>query len=98
MYRTYINEQEIIIKLSTKLQRDVHDRVPVYEAVKSVAPRVLIHPQQISFAVNDANLGLIIGEVQRGAITVFAVEHIIQKSHIFGDKYVIEEIEREANS
>ena len=29
-------------------------------------------------------LGLIIGEVQRGEVTVFAVEHIIPKQNIFG--------------
>ena len=40
--------------------------------------------KQPTFAVNHEIFGLIIGEVQRGEVTVFAVEHIIPKQNIFG--------------
>ena len=44
----------------------------------------LLQTKQPTFAVNHEIFGLIIGEVQRGEVTVFAVEHIIPKQNIFG--------------
>ncbi|MFD3446036.1 hypothetical protein ACFDTO_15690 [Microbacteriaceae bacterium 4G12] len=84
MYRTIMNGKEIIIKLSTKLGKEITtDRTPIYEAVLSIADRVLTRKDQMTFAVNHKHIGLIIGEVQRGEVIVFSVEHIIDKVNIF---------------
>ncbi|MCP8968823.1 cytoplasmic protein [Ectobacillus ponti] len=83
MYRTTVNGQEIIIKVSLRLAKESVDRDAVYESVLSIAERLLCRPEQADFAVHNKEIGLIIGEVQRGSITVFAVEHIIQKQNIF---------------
>ncbi|MCP1123250.1 cytoplasmic protein [Bacillus sp. 3103sda1] len=83
MYRTIVNEKEIIITLAPKIRKEVTDRNPLYETVLQTAER-LLQTKQPTFAVNHEILGLIIGEVQRGEVTVFAVEHIIPKQNIFG--------------
>ncbi|MFX3622751.1 MAG: cytoplasmic protein [Ectobacillus sp.] len=95
MYRTTVGGKEIIVKLATKLAKGLEDRTPVYEAVLSVAPRVLSRPEQTSFAVHS-NMGLIIGEVHRGEIVVFSVEHIIEKQNIF-QQLLEQTFERGAN-
>ncbi|MCM3738114.1 cytoplasmic protein [Bacillus cytotoxicus] len=87
MYRTTINEKEIIITLAAKLRKEVTDRNALYEAVLQIAER-LLQTTQPTFAVNHEILGLIIGEVQRGEVTVFAVEHIIPKQNIFGSSNI----------
>ncbi|HDX9579743.1 TPA: cytoplasmic protein [Bacillus pseudomycoides] len=87
MYRTTINEKEIIITLAAKLRKEVTDRNSLYEAVLQIAER-LLQTNQPTFAVNHEILGLIIGEVQRGEVTVFAVEHIIPKQNIFGSSNI----------
>jgi hypothetical protein len=83
MYRTTVNGKEIIVKLSTKLVKEVADRTPIYESVLSISERVLSRLEQTSFAVNHKDIGLIIGEVHRGEVIVFSVEHIIEKQNIF---------------
>ena len=87
MYRTTVNEKEIIITLAAKIRKEVTDRNPLYEAVLQIAEQLLQTKQQ-TFAVNHEILGLIIGEVQRGEVTVFAVEHIIPKQNIFGSSNI----------
>ncbi|ENQ3080353.1 cytoplasmic protein [Bacillus sp. JJ864] len=87
MYRTTVNEKEIIITLSSKIRKEITDRNPLYEAVLQLAER-LLQTKQPTFAVNHEIFGLIIGEVQRGEVTVFAVEHIIPKQNIFGSSNI----------
>ncbi|WP_020059528.1 hypothetical protein [Bacillus sp. 123MFChir2] len=87
MYRTTVNEKEIIITLSSKIRKEITDRNPLYEAVLPLAER-LFQTKQPTFAVNHEIFGLIIGEVQRGEVTVFAVEHIIPKQNIFGSSNI----------
>lgn len=83
MYRTMVDGKEVIVTLSTKLGKTVQDRSTVYEAVLSVVARVLPREKQLNFAVNHKGIGLIIGEVQRGEVIVFSVEHIIDQQNIF---------------
>ncbi|WP_051317265.1 hypothetical protein [Ectobacillus panaciterrae] len=97
MYRTTVNEKEIIVKLSTKLIKEVENRTPVYESVVSIAQRVLQRPEQVSFAVNHKEIGLIIGEVHRGEIVVFSVEHIIEKQNIFQQQLLDRNFEQGAS-
>lgn len=85
MYRTVVKGKEIIITLSPKLRKEVTNRNALYEAVLTVIERVL-QTKQVTFAVNNEGFGLIIGEVQHGEVTVFAVEHIIPRDNIFGDR------------
>ncbi|ENQ3108245.1 hypothetical protein SAMN04488168_102343 [Bacillus sp. 491mf] len=87
MYRTTVNEKEIIITLAAKIRKEVTDRNSLYETVLQIAER-LFQTKQPTFAVNHEILGLIIGEVQRGEVTVFAVEHIIPKQNIFGSSNI----------
>ena len=94
MYRTTIDGKEIIITLAPKI-RKITDRNPLYEAVFQNAAR-LLQTKQPTFAVNHEIFGLIIGEVQRGEVTVFAVEHIIPKQNIFGPNF-FSTIEQQAN-
>lgn len=82
MYRTVINEKEIIITLAPKIRKEVTDRNSLYETVLKAVER-LLQTKQPTFAINHEIFGLIIGEVQRGEVTVFAVEHIIPKQNIF---------------
>ncbi len=83
MYRTVINGKEVIVKLSTKLGKEVQERTTIYEAVLSVVERVLPRENQYNFAVHHKNTGLIIGEVHRGEVIVFSVEHIVDQQNIF---------------
>ncbi|PEA89418.1 cytoplasmic protein [Bacillus thuringiensis] len=96
MYRTTIDGKEIIITLAPKIRKEITDRNPLYEAVFHNAAR-LLQTKQPTFAVNHQIFGLIIGEVQRGEVTVFAVEHIIPKQNIFGPKNFFSTIEQQAN-
>ncbi|EEL51309.1 MULTISPECIES: hypothetical protein [Bacillus cereus group] len=96
MYRTTVNGKEIIITLAPKIRKEVTDRNPLYEAVLQTIER-LLQTKQPTFAVNHETFGLIIGEVQRGEVTVFAVEHIIPKQNIFGSQTFFSTIERRAN-
>lgn len=96
MYRTTVNGKEIIITLAPKIRKEVTDRNPLYEAVLQTIER-LLQTKQPTFAVNHEIFGLIIGEVQRGEVTVFAVEHIIPKQNIFGSQTFFSTIERRAN-
>ncbi|KEK24718.1 hypothetical protein [Bacillus gaemokensis] len=96
MYRTTVNGKEIIITLAPKIRKEVIDRDPLYEAVLHTAER-LLQTKQPTFAVNHEIFGLIIGEVQRGDVTVFAVEHIIPKQNIFGSKKFFSTMEQQAN-
>ncbi|PFK47329.1 cytoplasmic protein [Bacillus cereus] len=96
MYRTTVNGKEIIITLAPKIRKEVMDRNPLYEAVLQTIER-LLQTKQLTFAVNHEIFGLIIGEVQRGEVTVFAVEHIIPKQNIFGSQTFFSTIERRAN-
>ena len=96
MYRTTVNGKEIIITLAPKIRKEVTDRNPLYEAVLQTIER-LLQTKQPTFAVNHETFGLIIGEVQRGEVTVFAVEHIIPKQNIFGSQNFFSTIERRAN-
>ncbi|HDR7513237.1 cytoplasmic protein [Bacillus mobilis] len=96
MYRTTIDEKEIIITLAPKIRKEITDRNPLYEAVLHTAAR-LLQTKQPTFAVNHEVFGLIIGEVQRGEVTVFAVEHIIPKQNIFGSNNFFSTIEQQAN-
>ncbi len=86
MYRTTIDGKEIIITLAPKIRKEITDRNPLYEAVFHNAAR-LLQTKQPTFAVNHEIFGLIIGEVQRGEVTVFAVEHII-RSKIYLDQTI----------
>ncbi|WP_369900293.1 cytoplasmic protein [Bacillus manliponensis] len=85
MYRTMVKGKEIIITLSPKLRKEVTNRDALYEAILTVTERVL-QTKQVTFAVNNEEFGLIIGEVQHEKVTVFAVEHIIPRDNIFGDR------------
>lgn len=85
MYRTTVKGKEVIITLSPKLRKEVTNRDALYEAVLTVTERIL-QTKQMTFAVNNEKFGLIIGEVQHGEVTVFAVEHIIPRENIFGDR------------
>ncbi|MBO1624535.1 cytoplasmic protein [Bacillus arachidis] len=96
MYRTTVNGKEIIITLAPKIRKEIKDRNPLYEAVLQTVER-LLQTKQLTFAVNHEVLGLIIGEVQRGEVTVFAVENIIPKQNIFGSNDFFSTIEQRAN-
>ncbi|QWH60235.1 cytoplasmic protein [Bacillus mycoides] len=96
MYRATIDGKEIIITLAQKIRKEITDRNPLYEAVFKNAAR-LLQTKQPTFAVNHEVFGLIIGEVQRGEVTVFAVEHIIPKQNIFGPNTFFSTIEQQAN-
>ncbi|MBC6972556.1 cytoplasmic protein [Bacillus sp. Xin] len=96
MYRTTVNGKEIIITLAPKIRKEVTDRNPLYEAVLQTIER-LLQTKQPTFAVNHEIFGLIIGEVQRGEVTVFAVEQIIPKQNILGSQNFFSTIERRAN-
>ncbi|WP_018782513.1 MULTISPECIES: hypothetical protein [Bacillus] len=96
MYRTTVNGKEIIITLAPKIRKEITDRDPLYEAVLQTVER-LLQTKQPTFAVNHTILGLIIGEVQGGEVTVFAVEHIIPKQNIFGSQNFFSTIEQRAN-
>ncbi|WP_242142723.1 MULTISPECIES: cytoplasmic protein [unclassified Bacillus cereus group] len=96
MYRTIIHGKEIIITLGPKIRKEATDRNSLYEAVLQTAER-LLQTKQPTFAVNHDEFGLIIGEVQRGEVTVFAVEHIIPKQNIFGPKNFLSTMNQQAN-
>ncbi|KFN02967.1 cytoplasmic protein [Bacillus clarus] len=96
MYRTTIDGKEIIITLAPKIRKEITDRNPLYEAVLYNTAR-LLQTKQPTFALNHEVFGLIIGEVQRGEVTVFAVEHIIPKQNIFGPNNFFSTIEQQAN-
>lgn len=87
MYRTTIDGKEIIITLAPKIRKEITDRNPLYEAVFHNLLQDYLQTKQPTFAVNHEIFGLIIGEVQRGEVTVFAVEHII-RSKIYLDRTI----------
>lgn len=94
MYRTIIFEREILIKLSSKLIKEVEDRAPIYYAVLSIVENVLRHEQKTSFAVVHETLGLIIGEVVQADIVVFSVEYIIDKHNLYTFNQFPENVQR----
>ena len=82
MYRTTIDGKEIIITLAPKSEKKLLIEIHYMKRYFIIAR--LLQTKQPTFAVNHEIFGLIIGEVQRGEVTVFAVEHIIPKQNIFG--------------
>lgn len=83
MYRTIICGQEILIKLSFKLIKEVKDRGPIYNAVLSIAEDALTREEKNCFAIMDDTLGYIIGDIVRADVVVFSVEYVIDKQNLY---------------
>ncbi|MBO9128174.1 cytoplasmic protein [Bacillus sp. 165] len=83
MYRTNVKGQEVFIKLSAKLVKEKLNRTQVYEAVLRIAESLIEKKEQSSFALFEDKIGMITGEVVRGNIVVFYVDHIITRQNIY---------------
>jgi hypothetical protein len=83
MYRCLLNNEEAIIRLGAKLEKEEIDRSYLYSKVMEYTDVLENLREEISFAILDQSLGILIVDVVVGEIPVITVEHIIKKEMVF---------------
>ncbi|MGE7216755.1 hypothetical protein [Priestia koreensis] len=86
MYRTSINDQEIIVLFSSpnvSLSPDTTKHV--YERVLSLGEKLFQFQDGQSFTIGDPK-GLIVAQVKKRDLTTVYVEHVITKQFMYNEQ------------
>lgn len=83
MFRCMLNDEEAIIRLGTKLEKEGIDRTYLYGRVMEYKDVLENLSEDTSIAILDHSFGIVVVDVILGEIPVITVEHIIKKDMVF---------------
>lgn len=83
MYRCILNDEEAIIRLGVKLEKEEVDRTYLYSRVMEYTDVLEDLIEDSSIAILDHSLGIVVLDVVLSEIPVITVEHIIKKEMVF---------------
>ncbi|MBE4910169.1 hypothetical protein IMZ08_19200 [Bacillus luteolus] len=83
MYRCMLNDEEAIIRLGAKLEKEEMDRTYLYNRVMEYKDVLENLSEDTSIAILDYSFGIIVVDVILSEIPIITVEHIIKKEMVF---------------
>ncbi|QOR65177.1 hypothetical protein IM538_15240 [Cytobacillus suaedae] len=83
MYRCMLNDEEAIIRLGAKLEKEEIDRTYLYNRVMEFKDVLENLSEDTSIAILDHSLGIVVVDVILSEIPIITVEHIIKKEMVY---------------